>query len=502
MKQRKTTRLLAILFALLMVLPFVLVSCKDDTKPTDNSTSKGGSTADDSRVPSGIPDTFDYGGKTFTICVASGGWGSDGDDMWREENSSSAGDPIYDAIIERNNKLSEGYGIDLGKPYGLGVQDGAYALIKNSLDSNDGAFQAISTRASDCVNLALTGYLADVNEISSINPQNDWWDDKMVNECTLNDKLYFLVGDYRNNEKEATYAIAFNKSMYARNMNDAAFGADGKSLYDIVNAGDWTFDKMVTMASFVGNDIDGNQKYDENDVYGLSYPQCSYVGFLGAAGIKLGRINNEADPPMEVAFNNDKTYGFWRDMIDMTKGNWSFNWHLTYVAKRFDMFYNNQVLFMADYMEQIEYLRAGDSNFEFGIVPFPKYDTAQAEYISPVHEYGTNFLCIPIANGDLENTGYVLEALNYESMYTLKPAFYDKVLLGNLTRDEESEPMLDLIYKTRAYDFGLISNWGGFNDRLLLMFNNQNPNMASTFTSFQARIQTSIEKAFDQYEVD
>ena len=155
---------------LLLLVPFVLASCKDDTKPGEVTSSQTSTPSD--KVPSGIPSSFNYGGETFTICCASEGW-NDGDDFWRQENSSAAGDPIYDAIISRNLTLSETYGIDMGKPYGLeSSQDGAYAMIKNSLDSNDGAFQAISTRAADCVNLALTGYLADVNEISSIDPTN------------------------------------------------------------------------------------------------------------------------------------------------------------------------------------------------------------------------------------------------------------------------------------------------------------------------------------------
>lgn len=502
MKKRKMTRVLAVLFVLLLLVPFVLASCKDDTKPGEVTSSQTNTPSD--KVPSGIPSSFNYGGETFTICCASEGW-NDGDDFWREENSSAAGDPIYDAIISRNLTLSETYGIDMGKPYGLeSSQDGAYAMIKNSLDSNDGAFQAISTRAADCVNLALTGYLADVNEISSIDPTNEWWDQKMVSECTLNGRLYFLVGEYGINNKRATYAIVYNKEMYDKYINEDAFGADGKSLYDIVDDGEWTFDKMVTMASFVGNDLDGNQKYDANDAYGLSYPQCSYVGFLNAAGIKLGTVTSDPEVPMRESFGGDKAYGFWKDLTDMTRANWSFNWHLKTNLRdaRSTMLTEDRLLFMADYMASILMLRETPFDFSFGIIPFPKYDTAQAEYISPVHEYGTTFLCVPIANTDLESTGYVLEALSYESMYTITPAFYDKLLEGNLTRDEESDRMLDLIYDTHAYDFGLICNWGGFTDNLMQMYNSGNANIASFYQSQKARIQTAMQKMFEQYEVD
>ena len=66
MKKRKMTRVLAVLFVLLLLVPFVLASCKDDTKPGEVTSSQTNTPSD--KVPSGIPSSFNYGGETFTIC--------------------------------------------------------------------------------------------------------------------------------------------------------------------------------------------------------------------------------------------------------------------------------------------------------------------------------------------------------------------------------------------------------------------------------------------------
>jgi len=474
----------------LFALAGTLLCCARADTPREEAT-----TAEKSRqVPQSLVG-LDLGGREFTLCVASEGWGWGGEDLWRAEDRSLAGDPIYDAVMQRNLDLAEQYGIVMQKPWGIGLYDGAFSRILQSLQSGDGAFDAVSTKAESCVRLALGGYLTDLAALASVHPENPWWDEKMVRDCTFGSHLYFLVGEYSLCDKEATYAFAFHKGLYDQYKDDPAFGADGRSLYEIVQRGEWTFEKMLQMADYIGNDLDGNGKYDENDRYGLCYEQTNYVGFLGAAGIRLAGVNRGAEQPFSLQFASEKTFSLWQRLTEMARSSATFNSHFELNEKRYSMFFSGRILFFSEYIRTMLGLRNAAADVAFGIVPFPKYDKAQAEYISPVHEYGTNFLCIPAANSAAEETGAILEALNYESMHTLTPAFTEKLLVGNLTRDEESEPMLSLIFSSRSYDFGLICNLGGFHEPTLLrMFNAADPYIASRYAAYEPRMRADLEK--------
>ena len=61
------------------------------------------------------------------------------------------------------------------------------------------------------------------------------------------------------------------------------------------------------------------------------------------------------------------------------------------------------------------------------------------------------------------------------------PEFIEKAIKGIATRDVESIEMLDIIFKNRMYDLGLINDWGtiasSYSD---LVFNNKS-DYASTF---------------------
>jgi hypothetical protein len=48
----------------------------------------------------------------------------------------------------------------------------------------------------------------------------------------------------------------------------------------------------------------------------------------------------------------------------------------------------------------------------------------------------------------------ILEALSWESYYSVYPVFYDTILLDRAAKDADSKRMLQLIFQTRIYDPG------------------------------------------------
>ena len=72
-------------------------------------------------------------------------------------------------------------------------------------------------------------------------------------------------------------------------------------------------------------------------------------------------------------------------------------------------------------------------DFGVGILPYPKYDTEQEDYISL--DWG-GLMGVPGTIVNTEMVGAVIELLAYESADTVIPAYYDVLLSGKLARDD------------------------------------------------------------------
>ena len=92
---------------------------------------------------------------------------------------------------------------------------------------------------------------------------------------------------------------------------------------------------------------------------------------------------------------------------------------------------------------------------EFGILPQPKYDEKQAEYLSFVNGSAST-ACVPKSLGEeaLADAGYMLEVLASSSYYMVTETLYDKVAKSKNARDPESAEMVDVIIRHKVFDFG------------------------------------------------
>ena len=86
---------------------------------------------------------------------------------------------------------------------------------------------------------------------------------------------------------------------------------------------------------------------------------------------------------------------------------------------------------------------------DYGIIPFPKLDEAQKEYVTLSHNSGT-VICVPATTSDarMEYVGAVLEATMAESYRSVVPKFIEASLKHKYSRDEASAKTVDLIIST------------------------------------------------------
>ena len=72
----------------------------------------------------------------------------------------------------------------------------------------------------------------------------------------------------------------------------------------MVRAHTWTMDKFVSMAKQVSSDLNGDLKFDQNDLYGMCVWQDGMLFATNAAGGRIGKINENGE--IELTLNTEQ----------------------------------------------------------------------------------------------------------------------------------------------------------------------------------------------------
>lgn len=228
-------------------------------------------------------------------------------------------------------------------------------------------------------------------------------------------------------------------------------------IYSIVKEGKWTLDKLKTIAEMAYSDKNGNGQMDEDDYYGFTTDRQSNVNaYLWAFGGKIFEKNSNG--VMENVYYNDHLVDIFDvidDLVNNTVGVYSDFEHgvgEVMFLKGQTLFTNSALLFA---------LSLGDYENEYGIVPMPKYDEAQEEYVT-MADGAHPGIAIPKTIEDTEFVGVMLEALAAENYKTVMPAYYDVCLKTRYTSSPNDAEMIDLAVDSCVFDFGYIyDNWSG-----------------------------------------
>jgi len=135
---------------------------------------------------------------------------------------------------------------------------------------------------------------------------------------------------------------------------------------------------------------------------------------------------------------------------------------------------------------------------DFGILPMPKYDEQQEDYMNCPASFRMLTITIPVTNTRLELTGSVLEALSYYSKDTTVEAYYDANLQRKVSRDDESRHVLEIIFSTVTYDLIETYRWGDiFN---IVCSNVEDPSsFVSQYTSGEPAMVADMEKTYTYF---
>ncbi len=485
MKMKRTVSMLL----LTAMLASLFASCAGDDQANSKAqttSADGVTTAADAETEINYLDMLpaaDFGGQDCDILCRE----SLVDEIWIEEE---IGETMNDAVYRRNKAVEEKYKVvitPVPTPGDWSTQSTFIDALRGSVQAQDGAYDISASYLAFTSTMATEGLFYNLYDIDTIDLSNVWWTQGFVENNTLNGRLYTTIGDVSLSMWESLFGIFFNKQL--------AVDYDIGDVYQTVKDGKWTLDTLQNMSKKVSGDINGDSEYTEDDLYGFITNQNNIRVFVTSCDIPFTKRNDEGS--FDFIYYGDKVVTLYERMFSyLFDGNEVYiDWH----SNNSKIFMADRALFATATLGSTETYRQMDT--DFGILPYPKYDESQKNYISHSAD-NLSVFAIPASVTDPEFSGTILEALSAESKQTVIPAFYDIALKGKGTRDNDSEAMIDLIRDTVIFDFGYVHAvtinglFQFFGDTLVT---GSNPSLASVYEKKEKQFITAFDKVLEAY---
>ncbi len=311
-----------IMSALLVIVTVVLMlaSCgKDNT--VDRGTSGGSSNGGGgTTTTSHWWDDINYGNKELKIQISNavdneltpGGENyMKGPTVKLDDNSPDATgfEKVRNAVYERNLAAAEDLGVKLTYTYCDAVWGSVAGFIRQKENSGDApdmycdmmydmVAASVETTPKCFTNIykyALTneknldGYVGGYFDISDA---NGYYTGLMSDMALSDDKCYLIASDYYIDVLRAVLVMPFNKDMYVSRVNQN--DPDCIAFYDLVEDGDWTWDKLIEFKSVYGSDQKATLTSD-NLLMALSHGGLSATGLLYSTAFTNYKINYTGD---------------------------------------------------------------------------------------------------------------------------------------------------------------------------------------------------------------
>ena len=481
MKNKKFTALF-----LASLLTAGTMSCGSD-KPSGDESTDAPTSSEDTTSEYDYPDE-DFGGYEFTFYNADQQFNC----YVRLDFEEQTGEALDDAVYNRNRRIEDRFNCKISEHqadatgWGTGQQN-MCSEITQMVMAGDNDYDAAYLPTYFQPAVVTEGYLTDLKTIPELKLGEAWWDNAFNNDIEINGCLYTASSPLNFMSLDLAWVMLFNQDMM-----------DERSLeypYQLVRDGKWTLDALnsyLTGVASLNGDESFTWKSDGNAVYGIANHFSSIDAFIFSAGNKL--MSRDGDS-FKFTAGTDRMFSTidkLSTILDYTSGN-------VYTDNNSDLktksgyiyaFNSNRALFITCELKASLELRSMKSNF--GLVPFPKYDEAQEDYITYVNPIAC-LLTIPTTNTETHRTGVIIDALTYDSYKNVLPVYYNITVEQKGLRNKESIEMLDIVRNNRST---LFSNLYGIttslNDTLQNVVLYSSGTAASTIAAAESTVEQNL----------
>ena len=444
MKHKLTSVRSTAILLVLCSLCGAFASCGDSKEPSGTDTKANTDTTSDDTaeldslearklVSDDVPE-LNFGGKDFRIFYQKR-YTTDAVPEINEET----GDIINDAIFRRNRTIEERFNVKIVGTYG--EEDAMVTQLINSVSAGDDEYDLFLGHSIFSGRAALAGCFYNWYDIPYMDFSKPWFPQASIEGLTINDRMYLTVSDLCLSFSSVSYCMYFNKQMIENyNLPD---------IYELVDSGEWTVDKLYDITKDMYRDLNGNSTADIDDQYGFASALSNHTT-TWLFSCKVPTVELHEDGTVKSVFNSERA----STLIDKLRKLYNDNpgSYLTAAnsaqASPMSSFMNGYSAILTDSIgASVSQFR--DVMFDYGIVPYPKYDEAQDGYYT-IPGGSVSCMAVPKSTVDTELVGAVTAALARESWVSVMPDYYDIALKVKGARDETSIRMLDIILDGRS----------------------------------------------------
>ncbi|MGM9625237.1 MAG: hypothetical protein ACI3XM_05960, partial [Eubacteriales bacterium] len=304
---------------------------------------------------------YDFGGREYRILCRT-------DKSYEFDIKEPNGDIVDDAVYKRNLKIENECNISIKPITADGNWDSREIfmnLIASSVLAGEDAYDLVAGYNAYIATLITHGYLIDMN-IMGIDFSSPWWYAGFNDNVSIGDKMFFCLGDASLTMWENLEVVLFNRSLI-RDFNLT-------SPYELVNNDEWYFDTMRRMCADISSDLNQDGAYKENDRWGMIfYNKRDLAVYLGNSYCTF-----DADGYPVLSLYNERLVDQYAEIYDFLNTS---NEARQFVPDTDQLIFSEgRALFFQAPLRYAELLR--DSEVDFGMLPFPKLDESQEDYIS------------------------------------------------------------------------------------------------------------------------
>lgn len=384
-------------------------------------------------------------------------------------------EPLDDSVFERNENFKEKFGIEIEVTT---QEDPNFTTYYKTDCKSAKTYDVVFTHTSWNMDIAAEGYLYNYLDLD-IDYNKPWWDQGTLS-FNIADSIWFMNGSFNYDDDNTTYCLMFNKDTAETHFNSKTL------FYDAVNNNEWTLDTFYTYASKASAD-NGDSTWGENDKYGFVTTWEYGITFFYGSGLRFVETKAGSSPTITLDADGIKKATDLLGNLQTLYGK-----EITYwpeggkenIGK--EIFWSGRCLFFGEVVSNVIESNKKMDN-DFGVLPVPKYDNKQENYLTWTHGISSSMLISDHIENE-EKFARVLEGFNVLSHKYVREAYYNVVLTRKAVQDADSAPMLDIIFAGRVYDFAQYANTEmGLIESFKTCVNSGSTNFSSKYNSTKGK---------------
>jgi len=396
-------------------------------------------------------DALDYGNREFYVYH----WTTSNPEFDVDEEA-AAGDPIQEALYQRNLKLEEGLGIKLNfhnEDGHDGKQENFVTKLTTRIQDPETPVDLIAAYSRTAPHVMAAGLSVDLLAYAEdLDLSKNWWPALVRETHEIKGRLFYTSGDASTGLLTMIETLFMNKGMFK------SLGHDYDKFIKDVKKGDWTIDDLITYCTGVYQDLDDKAGESNGDMFGIIAENVGFGdGMWTAFGYKLFDISNDEDKvyTLSADLTGENAASFVKKLTEFSNTN---DAHLQYefaddvmsAADKLAAFSAGNTLFMEMRMVSFD---ASVVDCDYTILPLPKGSDTQERYYTCVgNPYNLYSICSAALDKDL--VAQTLQTWGYFGYTLTTPAVFEVTFKGKVAKDDYAIEMFDLIRENITFEIG------------------------------------------------